>query len=45
MNGHVTTDILAFQLRTAIDSLTSITGGVDSNAVLDYIFSRFCIGK
>ena len=45
LNGHVTTDILAFQLRTAIDSLTSITGGVDSNAVLDYIFSRFCIGK
>ena len=45
LNGHVTTDILAFQLRAAIDSLTSITGGVDSNAVLDYIFSRFCIGK
>ena len=45
LNGHVTTDILAFQLRAAIDSLTSITGDVDSNAVLDYIFSRFCIGK
>ena len=45
LNGHVTTDILAFQLRAAIDSLASITGGVDSNAVLDYIFSRFCIGK
>lgn len=45
LDSHATVDILAFQVRAAIDSLASLTGTVTSDAVLDYIFSRFCIGK
>lgn len=45
LDTHATTDILAFQLRAAIDALASITGAVSNEAILDYIFSRFCIGK
>lgn len=45
LGNRTPTDILAFQLREAIDSLAAITGEVSNDAVLDYIFSRFCIGK
>lgn len=45
LEGQTTTDILAFQLRAVIDSLATITGDVSNDAILDYIFSRFCIGK
>lgn len=45
LDAQTTTDILAFQLRAAIDALASITGAVSNDAILDYIFSRFCIGK
>lgn len=45
ITSGVTTDILAYHLRAAINSLASITGCVSNDAILDYIFSRFCIGK
>lgn len=45
LENRTPTDILAFQLRESIDSLAAITGEVSNDAVLDYIFSRFCIGK
>jgi tRNA modification GTPase len=38
-------DIIATQLREAIRSLDSITGGVSDQQILDCLFSRFCIGK
>ena len=38
-------DIAAEELRAAAVSLGHITGAIDTEAVLDSIFSEFCIGK
>ncbi len=38
-------DLLATDIRRALDHLGSITGEVTSDEILGAIFSRFCIGK
>ncbi|VBB46230.1 tRNA modification GTPase MnmE [uncultured Desulfatiglans sp.] len=38
-------EIVAFELQTGLDALGGIIGEVPHEAVLDEIFSRFCIGK
>jgi tRNA modification GTPase len=38
-------DLLALDLRVALDSLGRITGAVTPDDVLGAIFGRFCIGK
>lgn len=38
-------DLLSIDLRSALDSLALITGVVTTDAILDDIFSSFCIGK
>ncbi len=38
-------EIIAFELQTAIDQLSDITGEITPDDVLGSIFSRFCIGK
>jgi len=38
-------DLLSIDLRSALDSLGAITGVVTTEAILDEIFSSFCIGK
>jgi tRNA modification GTPase len=38
-------EILALELRTALDQLGEIVGAVYTDDLLDRIFSRFCIGK
>jgi len=38
-------EILAEDLRTALDALGEITGDTTREDVIDHIFSRFCIGK
>lgn len=38
-------ELIALELREAIDHLGKITGRVYTDDVLDRIFSRFCIGK
>jgi tRNA modification GTPase len=38
-------DLLATELRSALDSLGEITGETATEEVLERIFSRFCIGK
>lgn len=48
-HGHVLNDdpqeLLALELRTALDQLGAMVGAVYTNDLLDRIFSRFCIGK
>jgi tRNA modification GTPase len=48
-HGHVLQDdpqeLLALELRTALDQLGEMVGAVYTNDLLDRIFSRFCIGK
>lgn len=41
----LTPDLLAYHLREAINSLSTITGTITSQEILNTIFSRFCIGK
>lgn len=38
-------DLLAIDLRKALEELGAITGEITNEDVLDQIFSRFCIGK
>jgi tRNA modification GTPase len=38
-------ELIAVDLRTAIDALGEITGAVSTDDVLDRIFREFCIGK
>lgn len=41
----LTTDLMALHLREAIDALSSITGSITSQEIINTIFTRFCIGK
>ena len=38
-------ELVAEELRTALDALGDITGKADAEEVLGAIFGRFCIGK
>ncbi len=38
-------DVLAFELREALDLLGEITGEVTTEDLLSQVFARFCIGK
>lgn len=45
LDGRVTVDIVAEELRLAHDALGDIVGRVTADDLLGAIFSRFCIGK
>lgn len=38
-------DVLALELREALDALGAVTGAVTTDELLDRVFSSFCIGK
>jgi tRNA modification GTPase len=38
-------ELVAFDLRSAVDELGKVVGAVVTDDILDRIFSRFCIGK
>ena len=38
-------ELAAEELRAAAHALGKVTGGIDTEDVLDAIFSEFCIGK
>ena len=38
-------ELLAAEIRAALDALGSVVGAVYTDELLDGIFSRFCIGK
>lgn len=45
LNTETTFDLLAVDLKEALDALGEITGEVTSADILEEIFSRFCVGK
>lgn len=38
-------ELIAAELRTALDALACLTGRLTADDILDHVFSRFCIGK
>jgi tRNA modification GTPase len=38
-------ELVAFDLRQAVDELGKVVGAVVTDDILDRIFRRFCIGK
>jgi tRNA modification GTPase len=42
---HIPLEVLAVDLRDALTALGEVTGETTPDAILDQIFSRFCIGK
>jgi len=45
LDTHLPGDLLAIEIRTCLFHLGEITGEVTNEDKLDYIFSKFCIGK
>lgn len=45
LQENITGDLLAIEIRTCLHHLGEITGEVTTEDKLDYIFSKFCIGK
>lgn len=45
LENKLSGELLAFDLREALENLGSISGEVSNDEVLNSIFSRFCIGK
>ncbi len=45
INENISGDLVALDIRQALYYLGLITGEVTNNDQLDYIFSKFCIGK
>ena len=45
LNNKSNTDLLAMDIKYALNHLGEITGEVTNDEILDNIFSKFCIGK
>lgn len=38
-------DLMAVDIKGALDSLSEVTGEISSEDLLDHIFINFCVGK
>lgn len=45
MDSNIPGDLLALDIRRCLQYLGEITGEITNDDQLDYIFSKFCIGK
>ncbi|WP_028972535.1 tRNA uridine-5-carboxymethylaminomethyl(34) synthesis GTPase MnmE [Spirochaeta cellobiosiphila] len=45
LNGNMPLDMIAIDLKDALDALGEITGEVSSADILNNMFSNFCVGK
>ena len=44
-SGPPSPELIAAELRTALDAIRRLEGEIDPEEVLDLVFGRFCIGK
>jgi tRNA modification GTPase len=45
LDNHISGDLLSLDIRRCLHYLGEITGEITNEDRLDYIFSKFCIGK
>jgi tRNA modification GTPase len=45
LNKKISGELMALDIRRALDALGEITGSITTNDLLETIFSKFCIGK
>ena len=45
LDNKIPGDLLALDIRRCLHYISEITGDISNEDVLDYIFSKFCIGK
>ncbi|MGL6024645.1 MAG: tRNA uridine-5-carboxymethylaminomethyl(34) synthesis GTPase MnmE [Cetobacterium sp.] len=45
INTGLPMDLMAVDLKEALDSLSEVTGEISSEDLLDHIFKNFCVGK
>lgn len=45
LNNELPADLLALDIRRCLHYISEITGDISNEDVLDFIFSKFCIGK
>ncbi len=45
LQNNLPGDLLALDIRRCLHYISEITGDVSNDTVLDYVFSKFCIGK
>lgn len=45
LDNAIPADLLALDIRHCLQYISEITGDVSNEHILDYIFSKFCIGK
>lgn len=45
LDNQIPGDLLALDIRRCLHYISEITGDISNEDVLDYIFSKFCIGK
>ena len=45
LNDRLSGDLLSLDIRTCLHYIGVITGEITNEDQLDYIFSKFCIGK
>ncbi len=45
LDKNISGDLLALDIRRCLHYISEITGDISNENVLDYIFSKFCIGK
>ncbi|MBC7889124.1 MAG: tRNA uridine-5-carboxymethylaminomethyl(34) synthesis GTPase MnmE [Ferruginibacter sp.] len=45
LDNSITADLLALDIRRCLHYISEITGDISNEDILDFIFSKFCIGK
>jgi tRNA modification GTPase len=45
LDNNIPGDLLALDIRRCLQYISEITGDISNEDILDFIFSKFCIGK